>query len=289
MTFVPMTRRTLLSLTLTGAASLFTLPRRGQAAAPPRRVISIGAPVTEIVYALGGGAQVVAVDTTSRYPQQVDVLPHVGYMRTLAAEGLLSLSPDLILAQDGSGPVTVLDQMAAAGVTVTLVPEVPTLPGLLDKVQLIARSLGLQEAGQRLGEQLHQQLTPLEQQASTSHGLRGQSVLCLVHAGQGGPMAAGGGTVADTLIHLAGGINALRDVQDYRALSAEAALAMAPAVLVVSASSVQQAGGLEALLALPQIARTPAAQQRRVAVVEGSLLLGLGPRTPQAVQMIATA
>ena len=44
------------------------------------------------------------MDTTSIYPRQATELPNVGYMRQLAAEGVLALDPDLILAIEGSGP-----------------------------------------------------------------------------------------------------------------------------------------------------------------------------------------
>src|SRR5690606_41220225 len=47
-------------------------------------------PISEIVYALGAGDTLVGVDSTSIYPRKADALPDVGYVRQLAAEGLLS-------------------------------------------------------------------------------------------------------------------------------------------------------------------------------------------------------
>ena len=67
-------------------------------------IITIGGPVTETVFALGEGDRVVARDTTSLYPEEVNALPDVGYMRQLSAEGVLSLGPDLIITRE-----TVLD------------------------------------------------------------------------------------------------------------------------------------------------------------------------------------
>ena len=58
-------------------------------------VVSIGGDVTEIVYALGAGDRVIAVDITSREPKVARDLPQVGYMRQLSAEPILSLSPKL--------------------------------------------------------------------------------------------------------------------------------------------------------------------------------------------------
>lgn len=53
-----------------------------------KAIVAIGGPVTEAIFALGEGDRVVARDTTSRYPAEVNALPDVGYMRALSAEGL---------------------------------------------------------------------------------------------------------------------------------------------------------------------------------------------------------
>src|SRR6266508_2199749 len=56
------------------------------------RIVSVGGSVTEILYALGLEQRVVAVDTTSIYPQRAAAeKPNVGYMRQLSAEGVLGL------------------------------------------------------------------------------------------------------------------------------------------------------------------------------------------------------
>ena len=69
------------------------------ASADTGRVISVGGSVTEIVYALGAGSKLVAVDQTSLHPPEAQDLPDVGYLRALSAEPILSLAPDLVLVE----------------------------------------------------------------------------------------------------------------------------------------------------------------------------------------------
>ena len=69
-------------------------PERGG----PKRVVVAGGALTEIVYALGAQDRVIANDLTSLYPEAATRLPKIGYLRTLSAEGVLSLRPDLLLA-----------------------------------------------------------------------------------------------------------------------------------------------------------------------------------------------
>ena len=84
-------------------------------AAGSQRIVSIGGAVTEIVYALGAGSDVVGSDTTSYFPPQAKNTPKVGYQRALSAEGILSLSPDVVLLSEESGPPKVLAQLESVG------------------------------------------------------------------------------------------------------------------------------------------------------------------------------
>lgn len=61
------------------------------------RIVSVGGDLTEIVFALGHFDDVVARDSTSLYPESVQDLPDVGYVRSLGAESILSMSPSLII------------------------------------------------------------------------------------------------------------------------------------------------------------------------------------------------
>ena len=86
-------------------------------------VISIGGAVTEIVHALGEGDRLLARDTTSYHPAEVQKLPDVGYLHALSSEGILSLDPGLILADASAGPVETIDILREARVDFVSVPE----------------------------------------------------------------------------------------------------------------------------------------------------------------------
>lgn len=255
------------------------------------RLVTIGAPVTELAFALGAGDAVVGRDTVSRQPAAAAAKPDVGYMRTLSAEGLMSLAPTHVLAVEGAGPQTAFDQLRAMGVTVEMVPEISDPAGLTAKIAAVARTLGREEEGRRLTAELTGRLSALsaEVERAARSGKAGARILCLVGGGPGGMMAAGRGTVPDALIALAGGRNAVDSDRDFPPLSAEAALAAEPQILLVSRALVERSGGLDALLALPQLTMTPAARDRRVVQIDGALLVGLGPRTPEAVEALLHA
>jgi iron complex transport system substrate-binding protein len=86
------------------------------------RIVTVGGDVTEIVYALGAGGEIVARDSTSLQPQAVQKLPDVGYMRMLNAEGILAMKPTMLLASELMQPSLVLKQVADSGVNVVTIP-----------------------------------------------------------------------------------------------------------------------------------------------------------------------
>ena len=61
------------------------------------RIICLSKHLTEMVFALGKGHDIVAVDLSSTYPDSAKLLPTVGYHRALNPEGIISLNPDLVI------------------------------------------------------------------------------------------------------------------------------------------------------------------------------------------------
>lgn len=273
-------RRALLALAL-GAAGL-----AGAAgpvgAAGPRRVISIGCDITEIVAALGALDRLVAVDTTSRFPVEVRALPTIGYMRALAAEGILSLRPDLIVASGKSGPDTAVAQLRAAGAEVLLLPAEEGLAAMRRRIAAIAAALGVPDRGAALTAGLDRRFAAI---AAVVAGIEQRpSVVFIFGAGNhGAPIAAGTGTTPDAMIALAGARNAVTGYANYKPLTPEAAVAARPDFILTTDGTADRFGGVEGMARLPQLAVTAAARERRIVTLEGTIFSGLGPRTPEAV------
>ena len=133
-----------------GLFLLGTLAGQIACAAPAERVVSVGGSVTEIVYALGEGHRLVARDSTSSYPAEAEALPNIGYARALSPEGVLSVSPDLIIASAGAGPVETLDVLKQADIAYAEVPEVYSPAGVITKIETVAAALGAEDKAKAL-------------------------------------------------------------------------------------------------------------------------------------------
>lgn len=255
------------------------------ALAEAQRIVSVAGAITEIIYALGSESRLAGVDTTSFYPQEARQLPQVGYQRTLSAEGILSLTPDLLLATDGAGPPAVLEQIRAAGVAIRIVPNEWSADGIVQKVRSVAEALDQSADGERLATRLRAELDNTLR--LTNLVQTRPRVLFLMSAGRGTPLASGTGTAADAMIQWAGGRNALNEFEGYKPLSAEALTAAAPDVLLLPDQALEALGGEVGLIRIPGLTLTPAWRQQRIIRMDGLLLLGFGPRTATAVTTLA--
>ncbi len=275
-------RRALKSLNmLLGWLPVLALAGSGIAsAAAPARIVGLGGPVTEIVYALDAGPSLVGADSSSIYPPEALKLPRVGYYRSFSVEGVASLKPGLVLASDQSGPPQALEQLGKLGAKVVVVPSAPTLDALDQRIRGVATALDLGARGEALVHRIHAELRDIHPSG------RGQRVL-LVRSHTGKLLAAGGDTAGAAMLRLVGADNVLASQHGYKPFSSEAAAALRPDVIVTTTMSVNASGGLEAFLAQAGLNLTPAARARRVVVMDDLLLLGFGPRLPEALRQLA--
>jgi len=249
----------------------------------PTRIVSVGGSVTEIVYALGQEHRLVARDTTSNYPVEARSLPDVGYVRRLSPEGLLSVAPDMILAEEGAGPPETFEVLANSGLPIVTVPMGYDLPAVQSKIRAVSEALGVADAG----EELALQVTADVEEAIRAAGLRDQSVLFVLSMQGGRIMAAGGDTAAQGVLELAGAKNAISGFDGYKLVSDEAVLTAAPDVILMMQSHRRGAVSPGDVLAHPAIAATPAGRNQAVLQMDGMLLLGFSVRTGQAVSELA--
>jgi iron complex transport system substrate-binding protein len=273
------TRRALL---LAAAAGLAGAPVRGQ---PAERIVVAGGDLTEIVVALGAGERIVGVDSTSLHPPEMRERAQIGYVRRIAPEGVLTLAPDLLIGAADAGPAAALDKLRAAGLRVELAPEGGGAESVPVKIAFVGRIVGREAEAAALAEAYRAEMARLAAAIAEVSGR--PRVLFVLSIQNGAPLVGGSGTSADAMIALAGGVNAATGFADYKPMNREAVIAAAPDVLLMMDGHANNLGGAAAVLARPEMALTPAGRAGRAVVMDGLLLLGFGPRTPEAVRRLA--
>lgn len=274
-----MGRRFALAFSLLGCALSLSSP----SVMAVERIVSIGPATTELILALGGEQSLVATDVSSPEPRGV---PKVGYHRALAAEGILSLSPTLVVGSDEMGPNSTLDQLRRANVKVEVMATAPTLANLNERIDTLAHLLGDQTAGSKLKEQIAAQSDTLAAQAKQNKPLK--VAFLLLHKGQPTSIA-GGNTTASALVTLAGGVNPVAGLHDYKPVSTESLIELQPDLVLVSGRDWQQYQDPDAVLSqVPVLSATPAGKNKAIHAIDGHALQGgLSLRSLQQANQIA--
>ena len=267
-----------------------------ESVADSSRIAVAGGSLTEIIYFLGAGQRLVAVDTTSNYPAAAQELPSIGYVRALSAEGLLSLNPTLVLGEHDMGPAEVVASLQSTGLPIVHVPETPSASGIVAKVRCVAAVLGLSEHAEALIEArlqpLLQALAELPAERSDRAPVR---AVVLLGIRDGAPIGAGAGTSAHGLLEMAGARNALTDFQGWKPVAVESMADARADFVVMPKRGVTAAGGVAEVLRHPAVALAIAGRsasdtgrsEDRLIVMDGMEMLGFGPRTLSAALRLA--
>ncbi|MFK0569830.1 hemin ABC transporter substrate-binding protein [Endozoicomonas sp.] len=279
-------------LVLSAVFGLVSNAAMAQESHDTQRIISAGNGVTEIIYALGAGDQVIAVDQTSTWPQAVNQLPRLGYHKQLSAEGILALQPTMLIGTDDMGPPSTLAQLESAGVDVEALPLNHTAESIEIQIKSLASILGKEQQGNELWETIEDSLEEAEALAASYEQKYEKKVPVLFVLAMGGrsPTVSGSGTAANAIIDLAGGYNpAAEQFKGYKALSNEAMLLLAPEVIIFPGSTSNPDVTPETLLKqMPILKQTPAGRNGRIVAIDGNMLLGgLGPRTGEVALSLA--
>jgi iron complex transport system substrate-binding protein len=122
------------------AAALRLVDDAGQTlelARPPQRIIALTPHLTELLFAVGAGAQLVGVDSASDYPKAAQALPRVGDYSRINFERILALRPDLVIVWVGGNRAADIHGLNKMGL-----PVLHTQATRLDDVARLLRLIG---------------------------------------------------------------------------------------------------------------------------------------------------
>ncbi|MEH6445114.1 MAG: ABC transporter substrate-binding protein [Oceanospirillaceae bacterium] len=252
----------------------------------PQKIVSADGSLTEIVYALEQQFLLVGVDTTSGYPLDATKLPQIGYKRNISAEGVLSLAPQVLIATQDSGPDKILKQIEEAGVIIKKYSAKPELNVVKEKITGVAKLLNVEAQGAALWAKVESEVKQAQQ--TLKDVKTPVKVMFVLSAKSGSPLVSGDETMADAIIKLAGGINAAQGFSSYKPMSAESIIAAAPDIILMMDRGGDHSASSD-IFEQPGFKLTPAAQNKRLVVMDGMLMLGFGPRVGLAVERLVAA
>ncbi len=152
-------------LTLTdGKGRAVSLP------APPERIASLSPAATEILFAIGAGEQVAAVDKFSDYPPEAKSRQQLDAFQP-SVEAIVGAQPDLVLVFYDPG--NLVDGLANAGVTVFFLDTPNSVDGVLEQIRLLGKATGHPQRAEELVATMQQRIAAIQGRlASVAQGPR---------------------------------------------------------------------------------------------------------------------
>jgi ABC-type Fe3+-hydroxamate transport system substrate-binding protein len=123
----------------------------------PHRVICLMPTVTDTVFALGAGDDVVGISDYTKYPAAALKKPSVGDLIKPSIETILSLRPDLVIGTQPKGPMEVTDQLERAGIPIFLVSP-HGIAGIFHSIESIGMALNRAPQADALVHSLQQRV-----------------------------------------------------------------------------------------------------------------------------------
>lgn len=255
----------------------------------PQRIVSLVPAVTEMLFAIGAGPQVVAVSSYDQDPPEVRTLPRVGALLDPDVERILAIRPDLVITYGSQTDLQ--QQLRRAGIAFFNYRHA----GLADVTNTMRRLGAATGHGREAEEQagrIERQIAAIRAKAANQPKPR----TLLVFGRERGTLrnihVSGGRGFLHDMLEAAGGQNVFADV-DRESVQAttELILARAPEVILEVRSAdiltPEDAAGEAASWA--PLASVPAVRDKRVVVLTGRGLTVPGPRVAAVVQQIADA
>jgi len=201
--------------------------------AEPKRIVSLAPSVTETLYALGFGSDVVGVTTFCAWPAEVKNKPKVSEYSQLNLEALVRARPDLVVMP--ANHLEYRSLIEKMGIPVLYLSTL-TLPDYVQAMQKLGQSMGHSEQAASVAEEFRRAIRDAEARAA---GKKRPRILFSVMRSEEGRLgsiseisAVGNSGFYSDLLRLAGGDNVYTGTLAFLRLSREAVLLLDPDVIV---------------------------------------------------------
>jgi len=241
------------------------LGRTVQVPEHPHRLVCLMPSVVDDVYALGAGADVIAVTDYTKYPAEAKAKPSVGSILSPSMETILSLHPDLVLGSADMSHTETLQQLERLGIVVYIV-STHGVDGIYQSIASLGLALNREDSARQLIARLR------GREAAVRRQVNGKPVVSiLMPVGYDPIVTIGKHAFITELIEIAGGHSVTSDIdQEWPQVSLEAVLARAPEALLLIRGSRMS---MEKIRGQPGWDSMPAVKNNRVYYVDDRINL----------------
>lgn len=248
------------------------------------RIISLAPNVTEMVYALGAGDQLVGRTDYCNFPAEALEVTSIGSLWDPNMETILALDADVAIATSIVDP-TFIENLNKAGVQTYQFYEEDSFDKTDDLIREVAHVIGRDAQAEAIIADMNERIQAVEDKVSAVEDKK--SVVFIIGYGDWGDFAATGDTFVDGVLQTAGGINVAKDGHSW-SISKELLVQTDPDVIIISISEGMDAESeLRNFTTLAPYCDLTASETGHVYTIDGDSSQRQGVRTVDTVEEIA--
>jgi iron complex transport system substrate-binding protein len=252
----------------------------------PVRIVSLIPAVTEMLFTIGAGPQVVAVSSFDEYPPQVKALPRVGALLDPDLERILSMRPDLVVVYESQTDFR--RQLERASVP-TYIYKHAGLADVFETMHGVGARVGRKDEAAAAVKRITDHLARIRARVEGRPRPRTLLVFGRDALALRGIYASGAVGFLNDMLTAAGGANVFGDVarQSVQATT-ELILARHPDVVVeFRPGSISDALRQREITVWGALASLPAVKNRRITILSDQRTVVPGPRVAEGTELIA--
>jgi iron complex transport system substrate-binding protein len=255
--------------------------------APVKRIVSIAPSITEALFAIGAGPQVVGDTKYCNYPPEADALPKIGGFTpdTISVESIVALSPDLVIG--GSKVQAPVAEALAKLKIPALIFDPKTFEEVYSNIEQLGALTGRADAAGAVVANMRARVAAVQQRVAKIPTDKRPTIFYEVFDAP--LMTAGPSTFIGQMIGLAGATSIFADTsEEYPQVSAEAIVTRDPAVIVGPSSHGDKLTPAQ-VAARPGWEKIRAVRDGRIYLLNEDIVSRPGPRLADALEALADA
>ena len=250
----------------------------------PMRIISLCPSNTEMVYALGLEDRLIGVTTYCNYPEAVKDKPKVSEYSNVDIEKIVSMQPDLILADGVQHKSQVIPAIEKLNIAVLGIAA-ESLDKILSDITLLGKVSGESKAAEKLVSSLQTRIQSINEKIQKANISDKPRVFFLTWHD---PLwTTGSGTLIHDLMTSAGGVNIASDLNGHSQIDLETVIQRNPQIIFVMTSMGDQNTSLNYIKSEPRFQVTDALKNNRVYSLDSDIFARTTPRTVDGLEQMA--
>lgn len=250
----------------------------------PDSIVSLLPSVTETLFALGLGDEIVGVSEYDNYPAETADIQTVGSM-DLNLEIILALKPDVAFLQDyhATNASDAIKQLQDAGTEVVIVEVGSTIDSAYKSIEMIGKATGKLTEAEQIVTNMKDKVSELQKKAE---GVTKTKSVWVEISPQPAIYTAGNGTFINEMLEMIGAVNVAGDLEGWPQVSEEEVVNMNPDVILTTYGSYVK-DAKEQILNRKGWKDVTAVKNGEIYDVDNDMVTRPGPRLVEGMEEIA--